>query len=161
MTTREVYAVKYGGQCQCLIDSILVLTMYLSGSYHYCWLIPGQCFSCPACSVCISEIIRKNIIVSEHWRRRDGTSVAMITQRWNKAHTWRWLFRWYRVRPFIPINLSTNLGVASAPGSTIKWRQQSLHSICTFSSVKQNQLTMSLIATESGYSKESYNFLLA
>jgi hypothetical protein len=33
---------------------------------------------------------------------------------------WRWLFRWYRVRPFMPINLSTDLGVASVAGSTIR-----------------------------------------
>lgn len=44
--------------------------------------------------------------------------LAMLKWWRNRAQTWRWLFRWYKVRPFMPINLSTDFGVASVPVST-------------------------------------------
>ena len=47
---------------------------------------------------------------------------AEIIKRGNHiyTHTWRWLLRWYRVRPFTPITLMMVFGVASENRQVLK-----------------------------------------
>jgi hypothetical protein len=44
--------------------------------------------------------------------------------------TWRWLFKWYSVRPLIPITRITDLGVASAHPMFFFMRERERESVC-------------------------------
>jgi len=84
-------------------------------AYHFCQL-PILSLSWLAFQVYTSTVKRNNLWMRTEWgeKRRDNNLEGIKLRVEESGGTCRWLLRWYRVSPFMPITLSTDFGVASA-----------------------------------------------